>query len=207
MPPLTLRMMAVSNFSLTRFLKLVSLSSVFFERNEVSPVFFGGADASADFLAGGGVLAGLLVRGARGAVLAAERFCFLAGIRREASRTEPEATSKYYMHNLNGLTDLNSKQPVACITQTRQDETALVQARVNCGGENLQPGEMFSHMADALRRSHQIHEPHLLDLGVVFAQKLHRGHGAAAGGQHRINQDDFALPQILRQTFVIELRC
>src|SRR6478736_2986943 len=165
MPPLTLRMMAVSNFSLTRFLKLVSLSSVFFERNEVSPVFFGGADASADFLAGGGVLAGLPVRGARGAVLAAERFCFLAGIRGEASRTEPEATSKYYTHNLNELADLDSKQPVARIAQTRQDEATVVQARVNRGGENLKSGEMFPHMADAFRRSYQIDEPHLFDLG------------------------------------------
>ena len=63
---------------------------------------------------------------------------------------------------------------------------------------------MRAHVANAFRRGDQVHHPHMFDS--QLRQQIHSGDRAAAGGQHRVNQDDLEPAQVRRQTLVVR-RC
>ncbi len=63
---------------------------------------------------------------------------------------------------------------------------------------------MPPHLPDAGGRGYEVDEAH--PAGTEPAEQPHRRHRAAAGGQHGVNEDHFALAQILGQTLVIKLR-
>ena len=62
----------------------------------------------------------------------------------------------------------------------------------------------FLHAADAFGRGDQIDQPDMFR--ALLGQQIERGHGAAAGRQHRINQNDFEAAEVFRETFVVKLR-
>ena len=97
----------------------------------------------------------------------------------------------------------NTKKPVACVAESGNDEAALVELSTHSRRENGQTWKRFAHLADSLRSSDKVYEPH--PLSAEFGEQSHGGDRAPAGGEHRVNQDDLVAPQILRQTLMIEL--
>src|ERR1035437_89056 len=99
---------------------------------------------------------------------------------------------------------LRPKQPVARVAEAGQDVADFVQLPVNRRGENRQGGITFADAGNAFRRGNQTDEAD--SFGTLLLEKIQCGHGAAAGREHRVNEDDFATAQFFRQTFVVKMR-
>src|SRR5579859_6384742 len=97
---------------------------------------------------------------------------------------------------------LNAKQAITGVTQTGNDVSVPIQLAVNGRSEDRQIGKMSMHHADAFGGGDEIDEAHVF--GAKFGQKLHGRHGAAAGSQHGVDQNDLKLRQVAREALVIE---
>ena len=99
---------------------------------------------------------------------------------------------------------LNPEQPVAGIAQTRNDVALRIQLLVDRGREDWQLRRMLVDTGDAFRRRHQADQTDALP--ATFLQQLQRGHSAAPGGQHGIDEDDFKRAEIRWQAFMKHAR-
>src|SRR5476651_2470021 len=72
---------------------------------------------------------------------------------------------------------LSSKQSVARVAQTGDDETFFVELMVNGGGENRHARIFFLHGFNSFRRGHQIHHADMFR--ALLDEQIERGDGTA----------------------------
>src|SRR6516162_9877500 len=113
-------------------------------------------------------------------------------VNRGHSPAEPQA----------GSPTLDSKETVAGIAQAWQNITFAVKFLVDGGRKDGEVRIKTADMADALRGRNEVHQPDTTD--IKFGEQIHCSHGAAARGEHGIDQDYLVPAQIGWQTFMIK---
>src|SRR5262249_55069820 len=97
-----------------------------------------------------------------------------------------------------------AEQPVTCITKARQYVAFVVELLVNGGGEDRQARIMFAYAADTFGRRNEANQADVS--GTEVGKKVHCGDRTAAGGQHRVDEDDLILFEIRWEAFMVEHR-
>jgi len=80
-----------------------------------------------------------------------------------------------------------AKQPVPRVTQSGNNVSTCIETFIDGGCKNRNLWVMPSNAANSFRCCDQIDDADIT--GFEIGQKIKRGYGAAAGGQHRIDQD------------------
>ena len=97
-----------------------------------------------------------------------------------------------------------TKRSVYGVAEARDDEPFGIKVSIDGSSKNGNIGMVRAEIPDTLRRGEQV--DHARPAGAAFTQEIHRGHGAAAGSQHRINEDDFMPTEVCRQALVVNRR-
>src|SRR5437879_2356598 len=98
----------------------------------------------------------------------------------------------------------SSKNPIPRITKSGKDIAFAVELTIDRGGEDRDFRMLAMNRRDAFGRGHEAHELHALH--ARFFQEGDRCRSASAGGEHRVDQQHFALRDVRRKLLVISDR-
>ena len=96
---------------------------------------------------------------------------------------------------------LGAEDPVAGVTQARDDVGMVVQLLVAGSDVDIHVGMGLLDSGDALRTADDIHHDDVS--AAMLLQEINGCHGAAAGGQHGIHHEGDPVADVLRQLAVI----
>src|SRR3989338_18739 len=83
-----------------------------------------------------------------------------------------------------------SEVPVSKITDPWHDHPALIEPFVDCGDQDVLPGNQLRKAGYARGSSDDADEVHVFGIGAAFPQSLHSRFSRAAGSKHRVEQDN-----------------
>lgn len=94
---------------------------------------------------------------------------------------------------------------VTKVTQTWNNVLVLIQAFVNSSSDDLHIGILGLECLDSLWRCQQVQKEDSVHLNASRKQNFHGHHGTSSRGQHRVQQKDISLADVLWQLLVEQL--
>src|SRR5262245_6231723 len=113
----------------------------------------------------------------------------------------PYRTSGVARSSSNILRLFRAVQAVACVAEAREDVALLVQAPVDGRDHDANVGMLAVHSFDALGRGDERDESH--GRRARSLHRLDRSSGRVPGCEHRVEQDDVALAEVVGELHVV----
>src|SRR5687767_973034 len=108
------------------------------------------------------------------------------------------------MRNLgscNSTPTSGAEQAVASVAKAGNDIALLVEVVVHGSREDRQVGIEVVNVADAFGGGDEVDETH--PGRATLGEQVEGSDGAAAGGEHRVDEDHFEVTQVMRKALVI----